>query len=84
MTKSQKKLISQAMHRDFSGMLEKIRIPVLAIGCSKDEIFRVDVSREMAQKIPGGKFKLVKSSHSGILKNSGKFSHIIETFVKSY
>ena len=67
---------------EFYSLLEKIKIPVLVVASSDDEVFMVKVSKEMAKRIPDGHFQKIKGTHSIVSKNPVEIDHIIESFLK--
>ena len=67
---------------DFSGMLKKIKIPVLIISSSHDEFFRMSESKRMAELIPQGRFHEIKGTHSSVIKNPDEINRSIGNFIK--
>ena len=67
---------------NLSSTLKKIKIPVLIIASTEDQIFKVSVSKKMAKMIPEGHFHIIKGTHSVILKKPMQISNIIESFIK--
>lgn len=80
--KNHEGIITELLKIDFSSILRKISVPVLIIGDTKDEFFRIEVPKSMAKIIPRSRLCILGGTHSSILKRPIKISHIIEEFIE--
>jgi pimeloyl-ACP methyl ester carboxylesterase len=75
-------LYYRAMFRlDFSSSLSRIAVPTLILAATKDTVFRPQIARDMARKIPGSTLHILSGDHSFAIKKSEEFNQELESFL---
>jgi 3-oxoadipate enol-lactonase len=78
-------LLAMAARKDTTGYLHKIEIPTLLLCGENDKLTPPDVMKDMADKIKGSEFHVIKSAgHMSPIENPNDVNYSISSYLKKH
>ena len=69
---------------DYTDMLKEVAAPAMVLACTGDKMVPLDVSRHLAEGIPGARIEICEGEgHMPYFERHGEVNELIESFVQS-
>jgi 3-oxoadipate enol-lactonase len=82
---SYQKTVEASAAQDRGAPVEQIRVPTLVIAGEEDTVYPLELSREMARRIPGAEFLMFeRTGHLANLEEPDRFNRVVFDFVSRH
>lgn len=77
------KTVAASVAQDTGAPIERIAAPTLVIGAERDPLYRIDIARAMARRIPGARLAELPGGHLSNLEQPERFNAAVLEFLKT-
>jgi 3-oxoadipate enol-lactonase len=77
------KTVEASVAQDVAAPIERIAAPTLVIGSEHDPLYRIDIARDMARRIPGARLVELPGGHLSNLEQPERFNATVLQFLKT-
>jgi pimeloyl-ACP methyl ester carboxylesterase len=75
--------IDLVLRTDVTADLADVRVPTLVVGTAQDQLISPDLTRALADGIPGARWATLDCGHAPALESAGPWTRLIEDFVNT-